>query len=92
VLVTAQGRESTARLSTTRVEVVRAPEVVERSPGSLDHVLDAVPGLEVHRTGGPVVSNLSIRGSSDMLGGGVGNRTLLLVDGKPAIISEFRTS
>jgi outer membrane cobalamin receptor len=88
VLVTAQARESTARLSTTKVEVVRAPELQKRSPGSLDKVLDAIPGLEVHRTGGAVVSNVSIRGSSDMLGGGVGNRTLLLVDGKPAIISD----
>ncbi|MFZ5432303.1 MAG: TonB-dependent receptor [Calditrichota bacterium] len=88
VVVTAHARESTARLSTTKVEVVGVPDVQERSPGSLDRVLDAVPGVEVHRTGGAVVSNLSIRGSSDMLGGGVGNRTLLLVDGKPAIISD----
>jgi iron complex outermembrane recepter protein len=88
VVVTAQARESTARLATTRVEVIGADNVEERASGSLDRVLDDVPGLEVHRTGGPVVSNLSIRGSSDMLGGGVGNRTLLLVDGKPAIISD----
>ncbi|MCX6601914.1 MAG: TonB-dependent receptor plug domain-containing protein [bacterium] len=88
VVVTALARESTARLATTRVEVVGAAEVEERSPGTLDRALDGVPGLEAHRTGGPVVSNLSIRGSSDMLGGGVGNRTLLLVDGKPAIISD----
>jgi outer membrane receptor protein involved in Fe transport len=42
----------------------------------------------VHRTGGAIVSNVSIRGSSDKLGGGVGNRTLLLVDGRPAVISD----
>lgn len=88
VIVTAQARETTARLSTTKVDVVGAAEVEQRAPGTLDYVLDAVPGLEVHRTGGPVVSNLSIRGSSDMLGGGVGNRTLLLVDGRPAVISD----
>jgi outer membrane cobalamin receptor len=88
VVVTALARESTARLATTRVEVVGAAEVEERSPGTLDRALDAVPGLEAHRSGGPVVSNLSIRGSSDVLGGGVGNRVLLLVDGKPAIISD----
>lgn len=88
VVITALARESTARLATTKVEVVGAAEVEERSPGTLDRVLDAIPGVEAHRTGGPVVSNLSIRGSSDMLGGGVGNRTLLLVDGKPAIISD----
>lgn len=88
VLVTAEARETTARLSTTKVEVVSQQQITQRSPGSLDKVLDAVPGLEVHRTGGAVVSNVSIRGSSDMLGGGVGNRTLLLVDGKPAIISD----
>jgi iron complex outermembrane receptor protein len=88
VVITAEARESTARLSTTKVEVVNAAEIARRAPGSLDKVLDHVPGLEVHRTGGPVVSNVSIRGSSDMLGGGVGNRTLLLVDGKPAIISD----
>ncbi len=88
VVITAQARETTARLSTTRVEVVRAPEIQARSPSSLDRVLEAVPGVDVHRTGGAVVSNVSIRGSSDKLGGGVGNRTLLLVDGRPAVISD----
>ena len=88
VVITAEARESTARLSTTKVDVIDQKTVEERSPGTLDRALDAVPGVEAHRTGGPIVSNLSIRGSSDMLGGGVGNRTLLLVDGKPAIISD----
>lgn len=88
VVVTAEARESTARLSTTKVEVVGSAELQRRSPGSLDKVLDQVPGVEAHRTGGPVVSNISIRGSSDMLGGGVGNRTLLLVDGKPSVITD----
>ncbi len=88
VVITAQARETTARLSTTRVEVVRAPEIQARAPSSLDRVLEAVPGVDVHRTGGAVVSNVSIRGSSDKLGGGVGNRTLLLVDGRPAVISD----
>ncbi|MBK8127550.1 MAG: TonB-dependent receptor [bacterium] len=88
VVITAQARETTARLSTTRVEVVRSTEVQARAPSSLDRVLDAVPGVDVHRTGGAIVSNVSIRGSSDKLGGGVGNRTLLLVDGRPAVISD----
>lgn len=88
VVITAQARETTARLSTTKVEVVRATEVQNRAPSSLDRVLDAVPGVDVHRTGGAIVSNVSIRGSSDKLGGGVGNRTLLLVDGRPAVISD----
>jgi len=88
VVITAQARETTARLSTTKVEVVRSTEVQARAPSSLDRVLDAVPGVDVHRTGGAIVSNVSIRGSSDKLGGGVGNRTLLLVDGRPAVISD----
>ncbi|MCB1060132.1 MAG: TonB-dependent receptor [Calditrichaeota bacterium] len=88
VVITAQARETTARLSTTKVEVVRSTEVQNRAPSSLDRVLDAVPGVDVHRTGGAIVSNVSIRGSSDKLGGGVGNRTLLLVDGRPAVISD----
>lgn len=88
VVITAQARETTARLSTTKVEVIRSTEVQARAPSSLDRVLDAVPGVDVHRTGGAIVSNVSIRGSSDKLGGGVGNRTLLLVDGRPAVISD----
>lgn len=88
VVITAQARETTARLSTTKVEIVRSTEVMARAPSSLDRVLDAVPGVDVHRTGGAIVSNVSIRGSSDKLGGGVGNRTLLLVDGRPAVISD----
>lgn len=88
VVITAQARETTARLSTTKVEVVRSTEIQSRAPSSLDRVLESVPGVDVHRTGGAVVSNVSIRGSSDKLGGGVGNRTLLLVDGRPAVISD----
>src|SRR5690606_6490425 len=34
------------------------------------------------------VQSLSIRGSSEVAGGGIGNRVLLLLDGRPAITPE----
>jgi iron complex outermembrane receptor protein len=51
-------------------------------------VLESVPGVYAFRSTPISVQSLSIRGSSDVAGGGVGNRVLLLIDGRPALTSD----
>ncbi|HMS65092.1 MAG TPA: TonB-dependent receptor, partial [Ignavibacteria bacterium] len=42
------------------------------------------------RSNGINVRSLSIRGSSDVAGGGIGNRVLLLLDGRPALTGDSK--
>jgi outer membrane cobalamin receptor len=81
-------REQTTRNATTKVDVVPR-ETLDRAPSQeLSRVLEVVPGISIKRSDGATTNSLSIRGSSNLLGGGVGNRVLLLVDGKPAISAD----
>jgi len=81
-------REQTTRNATTKVDVVPR-ETLDRAPSQeLSRVLEVVPGISVKRSDGATTNSLSIRGSSNLLGGGVGNRVLLLVDGKPSITAD----
>jgi outer membrane cobalamin receptor len=88
ITVTASFREQTANMAPASVDVVNYRELQQRSVITFDQALEAVPGISVHRAGGVSVQSLSIRGSSDVAGGGVGNRVLLLLDGRPAISSD----
>ena len=88
VTVTATRREQTAQMAPASVYVMNSREFRERSIVTFDQALDMVPGVSVLRTSGISVQSLSIRGSSDVAGGGVGNRVLLLIDGRPALSSD----
>lgn len=84
----ADAREQSTRNAATRIDVIRR-ETLDRTPSQeLSRVLEVVPGISVKRSDGATTNSLSIRGSSNLLGGGVGNRVLLLVDGKPAISAD----
>jgi len=84
----ADAREQSTRNAATRIDVIPR-EVLDRTPSQeLSRVLEVVPGISVKRSDGATTNSLSIRGSSNLLGGGVGNRVLLLVDGKPAITAD----
>ena len=84
----ADAREQTTRNAATRIDIVTR-ETLDRAPSQeLSRVLEVVPGISVKRSDGATTNSLSIRGSSNLLGGGVGNRVLLLVDGKPAISAD----
>jgi outer membrane cobalamin receptor len=88
LVYSADAREQTTRNATSRVEILTREEL-ERAPSQeLSRVLETVPGVSVKRSDGTTTNSLSIRGSSNLLGGGVGNRVLLLVDGKPAITAD----
>ncbi len=89
VVVTATRAEQTARMAPASVSVLSEAEIAAREPTTFDQAIETVPGLAAFRsTGGISVQSIQIRGSSDVAGGGVGNRVLLLVDGRPALTSD----
>jgi outer membrane receptor for ferrienterochelin and colicin len=88
VVVTASRVEQTARMAPASVAVVDQADIAQRAPATFDQAIEAVSGLNAFRTTGISVQSMQIRGSSDVAGGGVGNRVLLLVDGRPALTSD----
>ena len=88
VLITATRKEQTAQMAPASVVILRASELESRPIHTFDQALEAIPGVSIFRAAGTSVQSLSIRGSSDVAGGGVGNRVLLLVDGRPALTSD----
>ncbi len=89
VVVTASRAEQTARMAPASVSVLNEAEIAARDPLTFDQAIETIPGLAAFRsTGGISVQSIQIRGSSDVAGGGVGNRVLLLIDGRPALTSD----
>ncbi len=89
IVVTATRTEQTARMAPASVSVLNEAEIAARAPGTFDQAIETIPGLAAFRsTGGISTQSIQIRGSSDVAGGGVGNRVLLLVDGRPALTSD----
>jgi len=88
VVVTATRTEQTARMAPASVAVVDQEDIEKKAPATFDQAIEAVGGLNAFRTTGISVQSMQIRGSSDVAGGGVGNRVLLLVDGRPALTSD----
>jgi outer membrane cobalamin receptor len=81
-------REQTVRSASTKVDIVPR-ETLDRAPSQdLSRALEILPGISIKRSDGVTVNSLSIRGSSNLLGGGAGNRVLLLVDGHPMISAD----
>ncbi len=52
--------------------------------------MEEVQGVTINRSSGINVNSLSIRGSSDVAGGGIGNRVLLLLDGRPSLTGDSK--
>lgn len=88
VVVTATRTEQTVRMSPASVAVVDKTDIDNRAPATFDQAIEGVGGLNVYRSTGISVQSMQIRGSSDVAGGGVGNRVLLLIDGRPALTSD----
>jgi outer membrane receptor protein involved in Fe transport len=85
IVVTAARREQTALRTSATVEVIAGGQMRARGMRSLDQALETLPGVTLNRSSGAAVNAVQIRGTSDVRGGGVGNRALLLIDGRPAI-------
>ncbi len=88
--VTATKTETTLKQTPSSISVVTSDEIKNKNIFTFDEVLDGVQGITVFRTSGINVGALSIRGSSDVAGGGIGNRVLLLLDGRPSLTGDSK--
>jgi iron complex outermembrane receptor protein len=88
IIVRTERIEQTSRSATGTVNVLSADEIARVNASTFDQALESVPGVMPSRSAGTATNSMSIRGSSDMRGGGVGNRVLLLIDGRPAITAD----
>jgi outer membrane receptor for ferrienterochelin and colicin len=85
VVITASKREQQFSLAPASIGLVTAKQIEEKALTSFDQAFDHMNGLAVTRSSGSNVQAVSIRGASEVAGGGVGNRVLLLIDGRPAL-------
>ena len=88
VVVTATLRPQAVKLAPASIGLVTSKQIRERNITTFDQAFDEVPGVVVTRSSGANVQAFSIRGASEVAGGGIGNRVLLLIDGRPAISPE----
>ncbi len=88
VIVTATRREQTANTAPASVTVLEGQNLRGRQVTTFDQALNGVAGLTAYRSSPITVQSIQIRGSSDVAGGGVGNRVLLLIDGRPALTAD----
>lgn len=88
--VTATKTELTLKQTPSSISIVSSDEIKNRNPLTFDEVLSDVQGVTVFKTSGINVQSLSIRGSSDVAGGGIGNRVLLLLDGRPSLTGDSK--
>ena len=86
--VTATRRPQSAKLAPASIGIVTSQQMEAKNIRTFDQAFDDVPGVTVTRSSGANVQAFSIRGASEVAGGGIGNRVLLLVDGRPALSPE----
>ena len=88
VVVTASMRSQAIKLAPASIGVVTEKQLQERQVTTFDQAFDNMPGVVVTRSSNANVQAFSIRGASEVAGGGIGNRVLLLIDGRPALSPE----
>jgi len=88
VVVTASKKKQHFSLAPASIEILTSKQISELGLTSFDQSFDQMNGLSVTRSSGSNVQAVSIRGASEVAGGGIGNRVLLLIDGRPAISPE----
>lgn len=88
--VTSTKTEITLQQTPSTISIASSEEISKKNILTFDNVLEEVQGVTVARTSGINVSSLSIRGSSDVAGGGIGNRVLLLLDGRPSLSGDSK--
>lgn len=88
--VTATKTELTLKQTPSSISIVTSEDIRNKNPLTFDEVLSDVQGVTVFKTSGINVQSLSIRGSSDVAGGGIGNRVLLLLDGRPSLTGDSK--
>jgi len=88
VVVTASLRSQAIKLAPASIGIITNKQLQERLVTTFDQAFDEMPGVVVTRSSGANVQAFSIRGASEVAGGGIGNRVLLLIDGRPALSPE----
>lgn len=88
--VTATKTELTLKQTPSSISIVSSDEIKNKNLMTFDDILSDVQGVTVFKTSGINVQSLSIRGSSDVAGGGIGNRVLLLLDGRPSLTGDSK--
>lgn len=88
--VTATRTEQTLQKTPSSIFLITSDDIKSKNKITFDQVLEDVQGVTINRTSGINVSALSIRGSSDVAGGGIGNRVLLLLDGRPSLTGDSK--
>jgi len=88
IVISAERMEQTSKNTAVTVNTLSAEEISKKNANTFDQALESIPGVTLNRSAGTATNSMSIRGSSEMLGGGVGNRVLLLIDGRPAITAD----
>lgn len=87
-IITATRKPQAAKLAPASVALITSEQLKEKNVTTFDQAFDETPGVVVTRSSGANVQAFSIRGASEVAGGGIGNRVLLLIDGRPAISPE----
>ena len=87
-IVTATRMPQSAKLAPASVALITSQQISEKHISTFDQAFDETPGVVVTRASNANVQAFSIRGASEVAGGGIGNRVLLLVDGRPALSPE----
>lgn len=88
--VTATKTEITLKQTPSSISVITSDDIKKHNPLTFDDVLDRIEGVTIFKTSGINIQGLSIRGSSDVAGGGIGNRVLLLLDGRPSLTGDSK--
>jgi outer membrane receptor protein involved in Fe transport len=88
--VTSSRTEVTLQQTPSSISIVTSDDIKNRNILTFDNVLQDVQGVTINRSSGINVNSLSIRGSSDVAGGGIGNRVLLLLDGRPSLTGDSK--
>ena len=69
----------------SNVSIVDIKDIQQRNIQSFEQALENINGLTLTRSSGANVQAVSIRGASEVAGGGIGNRVSQLIDGKSAL-------
>ncbi len=88
LVVTASSHAQSLKLAPASVGIITDKQLQARHVRTFDQAFDEMPGVVVARSSGANVQAFSIRGASEVAGGGIGNRVLLLIDGRPALSPE----
>jgi len=88
--VTSTKTEVTLQQTPSSISVVTSEDISKKNILTFSNVLEQVQGVTLNRSSGINVNSMSIRGSSDVAGGGIGNRVLLLLDGRPSLTGDSK--